>query len=442
MTTRPFFGALQTASWRGVPFGVTGAQLKAGRRTALHEYPFRDDVWVEDLGRAGRRIGVTGFLVQDAAYGGDGDVLAQRAVMLAACETAGAGELIHPSLGSVRASLLEFDCEEAAERGRVFALRFTFAETGTPEFPALTAATQAQTELSAVAAFAKTAQDFMDQIHRVLVSPPIIGEIERTARNLVNEAEAITQRATSLVAMVSTLQGEFGRFVGQYVGQFAGGLKTATSVDELIGAGAQAREAVRASGAALTDAASHADFEGMAAATQALVQAVRQANPDPHQAVQSLLALQAATVTQPRATPDLNAVNGASVNLYRRSAVIALAQSTATYALASIDDAQALRATVCDALDLEIDTAADAANANEDASYDALRALQAAVVLDLTTRGQSMAAMQTVHTPQPVPLIVLAQRLYQAVGRYDGLLQQAKPIHPAFPPTTFRAPLS
>lgn len=434
LTTLAFFGALQTASWRGVPFGVTGAQLKAGRRTSLHEYPFRDEVWVEDLGRAGRRIGVTGFLVQDAAYGGADSVIDQRRALIAACETADDGELIHPSLGSLRVSLLEFECEEATERGRVFSLHFTFAETGTPQFPTLTDATQAQTELSAVAAFAKQAQDFLNETRNVLTTPPIVGEIERTARNFVNEATAITERATSLVAMVSVLQGEFGRFVGQ----FAAGIKLAASVDDLIGAGARAREAVRANGEALTDAARHSDYDGMIEAAQALVGAVRLANPDPHQAVQSLLALQAATATQPRATRDLSEVNRLTVNLYRRDTVIAIARCTETYALASIDDAQALRKTVIDALGAEIDTAG---NAGEDASFDALRALQAAVVLDLTVRGQSMAAMQTVHTPQSVPLIVLAQRLYQDVARYDGLLQQAKPIHPAFPPTSFRAPL-
>lgn len=115
---RPFFASLQTASWRGIPFAVTGSTLKLGRRVALHEYPYRDQVWVEDLGRAGRRISLSGFLVQDAAYGG-GDVIAQRTAMIAAGESGDSetGELVHPSLGRITAALLEFECEERSERG-------------------------------------------------------------------------------------------------------------------------------------------------------------------------------------------------------------------------------------------------------------------------------------------------------------------------------------
>ncbi|HSR77153.1 MAG TPA: DNA circularization N-terminal domain-containing protein, partial [Xanthobacteraceae bacterium] len=47
---------LQPGSWRGVPFVMDAAENRAGRRTAIHEYPYRDTVWVEDLGRLPRRF--------------------------------------------------------------------------------------------------------------------------------------------------------------------------------------------------------------------------------------------------------------------------------------------------------------------------------------------------------------------------------------------------
>ena len=47
---------LQKASFRGVPFEVTSASLTAGRRTVVHEYPQRDKPYVEDLGRASRKL--------------------------------------------------------------------------------------------------------------------------------------------------------------------------------------------------------------------------------------------------------------------------------------------------------------------------------------------------------------------------------------------------
>jgi prophage DNA circulation protein len=47
-----FMGLLQTASFRGVPFKVIAAQAKKGRRQAIHEYPYVDGGWPEDMGRA------------------------------------------------------------------------------------------------------------------------------------------------------------------------------------------------------------------------------------------------------------------------------------------------------------------------------------------------------------------------------------------------------
>jgi len=40
-----------------------------------------------------------------------------------------------------------------------------------------------------------------------------------------------------------------------------------------------------------------------------------------------------------------------------------------------------------------------------------------------------------------LPVIVLAQRLYQDVSRYDALVKQTNPVNPAFAPVNFRAPL-
>ena len=43
----PWAASLQPASWNGIPFAVRASQIRRGRRVAVHEYPFRDDVWVE-----------------------------------------------------------------------------------------------------------------------------------------------------------------------------------------------------------------------------------------------------------------------------------------------------------------------------------------------------------------------------------------------------------
>src|SRR5260363_423986 len=70
--------AFQPASWRGVPFGVREAQVRLGRRCAVHEYPQRETVWVEDLGHSARRLRFIGFLMEHSALYAGGDLAAKQ----------------------------------------------------------------------------------------------------------------------------------------------------------------------------------------------------------------------------------------------------------------------------------------------------------------------------------------------------------------------------
>jgi prophage DNA circulation protein len=52
MSQTPFQSTLANASFKGFPFNTHEVELKGGRRAAPHQYPFRDSVYAEDLGRA------------------------------------------------------------------------------------------------------------------------------------------------------------------------------------------------------------------------------------------------------------------------------------------------------------------------------------------------------------------------------------------------------
>jgi prophage DNA circulation protein len=119
---------LRTASFRGVEFELTVASLKAGRRTARHEYPLRDVPAVEDMGRATREIRLDGFVVGD-------DYMSQRDRLLAACETPGAGVLVHPYFGRLRVVCEACEVVEQNEEGRTAGFRLAFIESGALQFP-------------------------------------------------------------------------------------------------------------------------------------------------------------------------------------------------------------------------------------------------------------------------------------------------------------------
>ena len=56
-----------------MPFAVESATTAGGRQSVVHAYPFRDTVWVEDMGKLARRFQIYGFLVENSViYGGGG----------------------------------------------------------------------------------------------------------------------------------------------------------------------------------------------------------------------------------------------------------------------------------------------------------------------------------------------------------------------------------
>jgi len=154
---------LQQASWRGVPFAVKEAVVVRGRRTALHEYPDRDTVYVEDLGRGTRSYTFRGFLVGD-------DVYDQRDAMLDAAEIPGLGTLMHPSLGTIYANLIECSIGERAEAGRMVEIAFRFIEGGAVIFPAAVSSTQNVTKTAANNAGAAVAADASSKVDNLAKS--------------------------------------------------------------------------------------------------------------------------------------------------------------------------------------------------------------------------------------------------------------------------------
>lgn len=127
---------LQPSSFRGVPFAVVAEEGSHGRRQAVHEYPYRDTAWIEDMGRGVRRIVIRGFLIQDSQMYGGGDVITQRQALITACEEKGTGTLIHPTLGEMTVAIPEngLRLSGSADAGRVFEFTLMAIESGLKVF--------------------------------------------------------------------------------------------------------------------------------------------------------------------------------------------------------------------------------------------------------------------------------------------------------------------
>ena len=430
-----FWSQLRPASYRGVGFGVLGGSASFGRRNAVHEYPFRDTPWVEDLGMSARHVHVTGFLVGD-------DVIAQRAKLIEVCEKPGDGELVHPTLGRMQVALIGMSASESWEQGRVFEIQLSFVVQGQRLFPqakasAADAAGAAAAELnkSGVSAFVSRAVSALRR------GAAVASAAADQSRAYAGRAQQVITDATSLFKLAVQLPGEHGRLLGQAAGINPRAIvRTAASmtVDGLTGAAAAARMEVAIAAKVLADAGTGlgADTSGaFAEAGQGLAAAVAAASPTPGEAVRALLAMAAFPAVADRAGDALVAQLAAG-DAFRRAVVAELATVAAQYEPASADEAVSLRDQVLAAVDTEMTMAGDQ---GEDAVYAALRKVRRAVVQGMAERGAGLPTLRDVRTMRPMPSLVLSQRLYRDAGRADELVSAAGPAHPAFMPTAFRA---
>jgi prophage DNA circulation protein len=119
---------IRPASFRGVPFFVDSVQGDHGRRLAQHDYIKRELPWHEDLGRRAREFQVDGYLLGE-------DWMDQRDALEAACETRGAGLLVHPTKGEMEVVCKGLRTNENRRDGRMCQFSATFAEAGKVTYP-------------------------------------------------------------------------------------------------------------------------------------------------------------------------------------------------------------------------------------------------------------------------------------------------------------------
>ena len=429
----PYFKDLRPASWRGIPFGISRIRHAFGRKNVIHNYPYVDGVYVEDLGQSGKKYYIQGFLIEGGGAYGTGTLKEQIARMDRAISQPGNAVLVHPLLGAMPTiALIDYECEIELERGRVAELTFSFIDNSAKKMPSVVIDTVAQTQIASAASLLGQLQDFGSSVHNLVRSSIFL--VQNVVNQFTTTVHAITFTATSLVTMVSALPGQIGRMVGQ---SFPSSQKNAaTTVQILIGLGSASQSAVLQSTTTLKSSAAAANTAGIGTGIQSVVAALLAANPDPSQAIQSMIALIANSAGQPQATPALTATTGAVTDLIRRAACAGMAQASASYQPISYQDAQNIRTLVCGAIQAEMDIAGDQ---GLDATYNSLRDLKLAVARDLTRRGASLSNMILVSSAVPVSSLVWSQRLYQDSAREPEIVNDGNPIHPCFMPIKFNA---
>jgi len=144
---------LQQASWRGVPFHVDSVEVRAGDNIVLREYPFANLPSVFRMGTAAETIKFSAYLI-GPDYQEQRDRLRQVLT--------GEGVLVHPTAGSMRATVADlYTMTEAPLReGTVVRFDLTFVRAEVRTYPAARVQTQAVAKAAAQAAKAAAVDQF------------------------------------------------------------------------------------------------------------------------------------------------------------------------------------------------------------------------------------------------------------------------------------------
>lgn len=121
--SRDWAASLWPASFKGVPFWIEKDKDAVGKRLVVHQFPGRDDPFIEDLGAKARTFDLVGYLVGDTS---DADADALVAMFL---ET-GPGVLVLPAQGPINARAHTATRDRDRDKAGYFAFQLQFYQEG------------------------------------------------------------------------------------------------------------------------------------------------------------------------------------------------------------------------------------------------------------------------------------------------------------------------
>lgn len=379
--------SLLPASFRGVAFAVESAERSGGRRLVRHEFPNSEDAPShEDMGRKGGVFPVTGFLVGD-------DYPQRMNALLAALNTEGAGELVHPYFGTLRVVCGSFRFENSAREGRMVRLSAEFEETAELVQPAALPDTVG--ELTSAAATAKTS-----------ATSEFLAKFDELS-NLRDSVTGALEAASDAVGVVLSTAQIAGQTLSELTAQVADLTADAESLFDTPSVLASTLlDLVEALG------------DGLLLVTDSL-------NP-----LAPLLALYSADLgerppgdTAARLVEQVNF--DATSNLWKRAVLAQASLMAIEQTFDSYEQAVTVREAVTALLDAHCEDTADDV-------YPALQGLRASLTRAVPGEDGDLPHLVTVTPHDTVPSLVLAHRLYGNVTLEGDLVARNRIANPSF----------
>ncbi|MGY3588085.1 DNA circularization N-terminal domain-containing protein [Bradyrhizobium sp. USDA 4350] len=406
---RDWLKTLWRASYKGTPFFVEHDEEEGGRRIVVHQFPMRDDPYLEDLGEDKRGFVATAYVASDSA---DTDA----GTLVATCAMRGPGVLVLPTHGPILVRCLNFKRARAKDRHGYIGFELEFIREGFSSPLASVAMLANLVFMAADAAALSIATAFVAGIQTTLQPDYVIAAASNGAQDAVSTVEAI--RTTQPVdPVVSAAQ----RTEIQSIFDAAPALVVAT--DPAVAQTLPAR--IIASARAVGDAT---PAPQATAAFEAIV-----SDPALSDAVAAAASVGTAYPTPHRRAAAMN--DAAAKRLLLLAAVIAYAEAATRQTLADRPAAITLRANVAEYFEGVLILIP----AGEIDLFHAIAAVRDRVIEYLSRAILDLAPVVTVEANLSMPSLFWAYRLYADPNRSTELAARNLVPHPSFMPTQFEA---
>jgi prophage DNA circulation protein len=388
-------------SFRGVAFRAEVVEFGGGRKTVTHEYPLRDDPFVEDLGRRGRSITVEAYVVGD-------DYIDQRDALLEALEREGPGRLVLPynDVETLSFMVSNFRASESREEGGFARFLIEFQQTTVDaEFPLDVADLTARIEADAASTL-ETLQSALLTDFDVADAPAFA--LSSLSSIVTAAGESIRTALAPITGAVSTVTGAVDDAT-----QFAADIKR--QVDGIIlDADALVRDP-------LLVADRFRDLFEALFESPALPERNLDALLDAYEFSPSIPKPGAGTSTREREGLNYDALT----SFIRGSMVVSAARFAPVSTFDTYDSAISTRDRIADLLD-------DQAEVASDPVYQALADLRASLVKAVPGEQSDLPRLLEFTPATTLPSLVIAHRLYGNVDKELDLVARNGIRHPAF----------
>lgn len=381
---------LRPASFRGVPFYVNDSEFDGGRRTVTHEYPKRDEPFVEDLGRSARTFALDAYVI-------GADYMTARDRLREALEKPGPGELVHPTMGQQRVSVVgNFRVREPRSDGGMAWFTIPFCETTAgPVYPRASGST--------FRGFSRIIDGALSVAASILAGRLSVGGLPAFARaSLLSVTDGLADAlATSLLPVVASSEVRAGLWRDILAVRAIGeaGLEDGASVASVI---ARPFVSFRDSGAPARPA-----FDA--------VNRVYEFEASPASA--------ALTATRARERENWQALDGYCRTLACLEAARAAGQVDFEY----LEAAVGARDLLLSRLDQEGERAADELFAQ-------FSTVRAQLVKSVPNAENAAARLISYSPPITLPSLLLTWQLYEAIDREGEVVARNRIRHPGFVP--------